>query len=233
MTGEFYVYGYFDAQSGAPFYIGKGKGARLHHHLKEAANPNTKDKNNHKIRKIRKHICCGVDPVIKIIDRNLSESVAFELEEFLINEIGRADLGKGPLTNMSNGGEGLVGLVRDMSGDKNPNYGKRGEKSIWWGKSHTEETKEKIRLSQVGKILSEDHKLAMRKPKSEAGRAAIALARTTSSYRPSEETKKKLSLATKGVPKIKTACVYCGTMCAPHVLHRWHMDNCKECQHAA
>lgn len=257
MTDEFYVYGYFDAQDGTPFYIGKGKGSRLYHHLKEAVNPNTKDKNKHKIRKIKKHISYGTNPVIEIIDGGLSESVAFELEEFLIKTIGRADLGNGPLTNMSDGGEGLVGLIRDMGGVKNPNYGKRGEESIWWGKSHTEETKEKMRLSQVGKIFSEDHKLAMRKPKSDAGREAIALARRTSSYRPSDETKKKISealsgrlspnkgktvsaetkakhsLARKGAPKAKTACMHCGLMCAPHVLHRWHMDNCKERQHAA
>lgn len=249
---QFYVYGYFDAQSGVPFYIGKGKGSRCDHHMREAANPNSRDPNKHKIRKIRKHLQCGIKPVVKIIDKNLTEAVAFELECFLIAEIGRADLGKGPLTNLSDGGEGLTGLVRDLHGEKNPNYGKRGESAIWWGKSHAEETKEKIASAQRGRELTQAHKEALRKPKSEAGRAALALARKTSTYRPSTETRAKLSAAGKGrpshlkgktlsadhrakigaagkgVPKPKVKCSHCEMVGAMNVMKRFHFDNCKE-----
>lgn len=248
---QFYVYGYFDALSGVPFYIGKGKGKRCQQHLKEAANPNSRDPNKHKIGKIRQHIKNGNLPVIKVIDDNLTEDVAFELECFLISWIGRSDLGNGPLTNLSNGGEGLTGIVRNLSGENNPNYGKRGESSVWWGKLHTEETKEKIRVAQAGKTLTDAHKAAIRKPKSESGKAAIALARKTSLYKPSEETKLKISISLKGrtspmlgrkqsdetkakisahgknKPKPKYECVNCKGLFAANMINRWHNQNCK------
>lgn len=53
---------------------------------------------------------------------------------------------------------------------------------------------------QKGKVITEEHKAAMRKPKSEQGRANIAKARLDSNYRPSDETKQKLSDALKGRP---------------------------------
>jgi len=35
----------------------------------------------------------------------------------------------------------------DVSGNKNPNFGNRKEKSYWWGKKHKPETIEKMKLS--------------------------------------------------------------------------------------
>ena len=39
----------------------------------------------------------------------------------------------------------------DVSGENNPNYGKRGELSPLFGRHHSEETKEKIRQGNIEK----------------------------------------------------------------------------------
>ena len=250
MTDSFYVYMYRNPlKGGEAFYIGKGFKERMYDHVK----PHTlaTDRNLHKVRTINLISKSGIPPIIDIVGENLSEEHALSLEIETIAKYGRADLGDGPLTNLTNGGEGLVGLVRNLAGENNPNYGKRGENSVWWGRSHTEETKEKIRLSQVGKTLTPEHIAAMRKPRSAVGRAALSAARKASHYRPSEETKRiisealkgrpsprkgvtasaearaKQSAATKGRPKRKAPCTHCGLLFAANILSRFHNDNCK------
>lgn len=251
LNNNYYVYAYMNLNN-LPFYIGKGKEDRAAYHILEASKPNKKHSNKHKLNTIRDILTKNGEVVIKYIDTNLTEKLAFELECFLIELLGRRDNKTGILTNLTDGGEGLTGLERNLSGEKNPNYGKRGEKAIWWGKVHSEETKRKQSESQKGKILSEAHKLAMRKPKSEQGRLNIAKARLETSYRPSEETKRKTSEALKGrvspmkgkkmsdefkatvskrflgVPKKKVECPNCHNSVAIHTANRWHFDNCKE-----
>jgi hypothetical protein len=80
---HFYVYALLN-QSGTPFYIGKGKGRRYLHSK-------------------RKRQAADVQ---KLAD-NLSQEHAFELERFLIDEIGRTP--HGPLQNRCVGGYGAAG----------------------------------------------------------------------------------------------------------------------------
>lgn len=95
-----YNYGYlhFDFE---PFYVGKGKNDRYLEHLNESRY-NNKFKSN-KIKKIKKD---GLKPIILKIYDNLDEKTAFENEIHLIKIIGRHDLVLGPLTNLTDGGEG-------------------------------------------------------------------------------------------------------------------------------
>ncbi len=87
-----------------PFYVGKGKGSRKY--------SSTKDKRNYLkrnvINKIEKQ---NLNPIIITQVCNLCEKEAFEIEEKIINLIGRKNLNKGPLCNLTNGGEGTSGLV--------------------------------------------------------------------------------------------------------------------------
>jgi hypothetical protein len=87
-----------------PFYVGKGKDGRAWSHLK--LNPNKKLRHpclkNSKIKSIMLN---NEIPVVKIYRDNLTEKQALRLEQKMINKIGRFDLGLGPLTNMSDGGE--------------------------------------------------------------------------------------------------------------------------------
>lgn len=248
----YYTYALVNPFTNTIFYVGKGKDDRAMEHIVEASKSNKKHSNKHKLNTIRDILAKNGEVVIKYIDTNLTEKLAFELECFLIELLGRRDNKTGILTNLTDGGEGLTGLERDLSGENNPNYGKRGEKATWWGRYHSEATKRKQSEAQKGKILSEAHKLAMRKPKSEQGRLNIAKARLETSYRPSEETKRKTSEALKGrpsptkgkkmsdefkatiskrflgVPKKKIECPNCHSSIAINTANRWHFDNCKE-----
>jgi hypothetical protein len=99
----FYVYIIFDWR-GAPRYVGKGKGTRWLHHEQLL------DLNNRfKTGVIKRTIAVlGEVPKIKIRE-NLTEKEAFELEIILIKTIGRYP--NGPLTNLTNGGDGVSGTV--------------------------------------------------------------------------------------------------------------------------
>lgn len=112
---EFYVYIYFDTRKEGtykylnytfkfePFYIGKGKESRMVSHLRRTKNSHIKNKINKIILETSE-----VPLILKFKD-NLSEIEALELEINLIKSIGRYDLKLGPLTNKTNGGDGVSG----------------------------------------------------------------------------------------------------------------------------
>ena len=100
----FYVYIYYT--NSIPFYVGKGCNGRVYQHLYG------KGRNKHlvnKIRKIQKET--GKDPEIRFFMTNISESLAFDLERYLIRFFGRKDKGLGPLLNLTDGGDGVSGYI--------------------------------------------------------------------------------------------------------------------------
>jgi len=93
----YYTYFYIDPLTEDPFYIGKGSGDR-------SLNLNA-DRNPHVRNKIKSLIKQGLTPGI-VISPCISEQAAYENEEYAIQIWGRKDQGKGPLLNMTDGGEG-------------------------------------------------------------------------------------------------------------------------------
>lgn len=89
----YYVYAYL-REDGSPYYIGKGKDARLH----------SKQRSVHKPSKDR----------ITILLDCLSEDDAFEWERFFIAAYGRQDKGTGILRNKTDGGEGTSGHIKSL-----------------------------------------------------------------------------------------------------------------------
>lgn len=148
---RFYIYVYLDPRKKGdyeygdyefecePFYVGKGHGKRSFEHLRESQLKHKTHKNN-KINKIRGE---GLEPIIIKISENLFESNAFDLEVKLIKLIGRYDLGYGPLTNKTDGGEGIVGLIKTKEHRRNLSISRTGYK-------HTDEAKENISKSLIG-----------------------------------------------------------------------------------
>lgn len=153
-----YVYVYLDPRKSGdysyneysfcyePFYVGIGKGSRLLDHLsyKEHYNPFL----GRKINRIRK---IGRFPVITKLQENLFREEAQSKEKELILKIGKFP--QGPLTNLTDGGDGFTGKhtqeTKDRISEKN--------KLI----KHTKEWSEKIVLSrkQNGSyMVSEDVK---------------------------------------------------------------------------
>jgi len=143
---EYYTYAYL-REDGTPYYIGKGKGNRAY---RKDGRPCATPKDKNKIVHLK---------------TNLTEEEAFNHEKYMIFIIGRKDLGTGILLNKSDGGEGASGCIQNeetrrkrsvkMKGENNPLYGKIGKDRPRYGKKHTQETKDKIRKSLQGNVISE------------------------------------------------------------------------------
>ena len=109
-----YVYIYFNPlhlvnNQPSPFYVGKGAGNR---DLAHALPGNLKnDKNKHKVNTIKKIFSAGEEPIVIRVFETDDEEAALREEIRLITFLGRADLGRGPLTNLTDGGEGQAGKI--------------------------------------------------------------------------------------------------------------------------
>lgn len=144
------------------------------HHLFES---NLKsEKNKHKANKIRKLLKNGKQPHIEIVGEFESEEKAYALEKKLIAVWGRADLGLGPLTNMTNGGEGASGKIFTEEYRRKLSEAAKKVKP-------SQETRDKISAAFKGKKQS---------PEQIAKRVA-----SKKGYKHSEETKQKLRDARK------------------------------------
>lgn len=223
----FYTYVLRHPETNQAFYVGKGKGNRCLWHITEAKQKkHNYNPNFYKLNTIRSILKKNLEVKIEKIEAP-SEQEAIEMEILLISMYGRRDIKTGCLTNCTDGGDGGSGY------------------------KHTEEHKAYMKQLFKNRVISDEHRANMRKPKSEAGRKAIALARQTTTYRPSEETKQKTSMALKGrpspmkgrtqteearlkmskmrkgVPKIKVSCPQCSKSVAINTANRWHFDNCR------
>lgn len=90
---------------GEPFYVGKGVGFRCLNHEAEARNS---DRLTHKLNVIRALWRRGESVVYRLDSLHETEADAHARERQLIAEIGRHDLGRGSLTNQTDGGEGAA-----------------------------------------------------------------------------------------------------------------------------
>lgn len=161
----FYVYFHYRKDDGKLFYIGKGNGNRAY---------NTTRRNIYWKRVVEKH-----GHIVKIVQDNLSESDAYELEEFCIIEYG---LNK--LTNMNYGGKG-----GNFGYEHTPEtLLKLKNRSKRIGYNHSDETREKLRKANIGKTASDEtkEKLSKNNAKNNLGKHL------------SEETKLKISIKNKG-----------------------------------
>jgi hypothetical protein len=155
MERKYYIYIWYREDDGAPFYVGKGKEERY----KQLIN-----RNRHFINVYKKH---GGFPE-KIIE-GLTEQEAFEKEITIIKEYKK----KYPLTNITNGGEGVSGLqhskrTRDKISEKakkqweDPKFREKLIKSRRIGHSKPE-VREKISKMNLGKKRTENQKENIKK----------------------------------------------------------------------
>jgi hypothetical protein len=158
-----------------PFYVGKGTGGRVS--ISKIANRSSPFKRN-KILKIKNS---GKEIISLIIykDLNFEDSIIKEIET--IKKIGRRDKNIGPLTNLTDGGEGRVNgknspssiqkssqsrietnkRLREMGHDFTRSEEVKmklreinmGEKNPMFGKTHTEEVKE----AHSNRVLGTNH----------------------------------------------------------------------------
>lgn len=90
MNTEYYVYVYIDPRNFDEFYYGKGKGNRKSEHLKDS----TDSEKTKRIKSIQQE---GLNPIIKVIAKDLTEEQAYLIEKTLIWKLGKN------LTNLAPG----------------------------------------------------------------------------------------------------------------------------------
>jgi hypothetical protein len=183
---DFYVYR-IDNLDGVPVYIGKGRQWRYRDTIRRGA-------------AIKAAIKAGLTRKPVMIHENLSEPEAYALETHLIVALGRADLGRGPLLNRSDG-----------PGQKNPAPERRAEMAAARrGKIIGAETRAKLSAINsapelVARLAERNKSPEMRaavsaaqrgKPKSPEHVARIAEANR--GRKASAETSAKLSIARRG-----------------------------------
>lgn len=141
---EHYIYVYLDTRKRGryvyddlefeyePFYIGQGTKYRYKSGLVSGGSP-------YKRNKINKIIKDGFEPKVLKIYENLDSETVSKLEIEIILKIGRSDLKKGPLVNLTDGGEGTTNISKEI-------IKKRADSQK--GRKHSEESKEKMSLSR-------------------------------------------------------------------------------------
>lgn len=136
---KFYLYAHYRNDTGEVFYIGKGVGNR--YKSKQGRNP------------YWENIVKAHGYKVEILQYFATEEDAFRAEQSLIADLGRKDLGKGLLVNMSDGGEGASGAVRT------PEQRKRYSASTWMrtdaGKASMRGDLNPAKRDDVRAILSE------------------------------------------------------------------------------
>lgn len=139
---KYYVYKLQIEGEDFPFYIGKGSGTRMLHHFM----PYELKKKTHKSFKILKAIRNGIKILTIIIEDNLSEHEAFELESSLVRQYGRLDNNTGILVNKCDGGKGSPKVkVSNNTRAKLSEVSKR--------RIVTTKTRERLSAANIGKIV--------------------------------------------------------------------------------
>lgn len=87
---DYYVYVYIDPRNYEEFYYGKGKDRRKGAHLSDASD-------SEKTKRIKAITDEGLDPIIRVVARGLTEPQAFLVEKTLLWKLGRT------LTNQATG----------------------------------------------------------------------------------------------------------------------------------
>jgi len=140
-----YVYRHIKLDKNEVFYVGIGSDEKYER------SKTSKNRNLH-----WHNITKKTPYEVEIILDNLTWEEACEKEKEFIRLYGRRDLKEGTLVNMTDGGEGAFGILvseetkqkirenhADISGDKNPMYGKK--RADIWCKGLTKETDERIK----------------------------------------------------------------------------------------
>lgn len=88
----YYVYELIDPRDMKTFYVGKGKGNRVHEHIKKVERNSAYLSNPKKNEKIKDILNAGLRPIEKIIERFETDEEAVEYEEYTISLYGIENL---------------------------------------------------------------------------------------------------------------------------------------------
>lgn len=124
---------------------------------------------------------------VEIFESKIPLEKAIELEMLLISVYGKIITGTGILANITDGGEGVIGYVYTDEMRKEVSARKKGNKNCL-GLTHSDETKEKLRIANTG---SNNHRFGKRMSEEQKEKIRTSM----SGNRHSEETKNKMRAA--------------------------------------
>ena len=229
----FYAYEHTRNDTGAVFYVGKGRGRRVFA---------TYNRNIHWKRIVAKAGGFGV----RLIANDVDEELALMIEMERIDQQRKTGIS---LCNMTNGGEGTSGLFPNAETRRKMSIARSGKRHPQFGKPMSEATKQKLRTASTGKILSDATKakisvaiLGRIESIETRLKKSIALSGRLGKS-PSDETKRKMSQAHKGKPKSEimrkrlgdarrgksqpvVSCPHCHALGGVSNMKRWHFNNC-------
>ena len=220
---------------GTIFYIGIGK------KLKRAY---TKDRRS----PIWKYAVNKYGLNVEILHDDVPWNEACQIEMDLIKQYGRKAFGEGILVNLTEGGEGRLGLKaseetkakmseshmglntwskgRTMSKEEKQSRQDYMDKHVPFAKGHIKSEESRRRTSEKLK----GRKLALGSRRTEEHKQRISIERTGEGNpmfgkNHSEDTKQKMRESALRVPKV--TCPHCSKIGNPHNMVRWHFNNCK------
>jgi hypothetical protein len=166
MIFKHYVYRHIRLDKNEPFYIGIGTNSGKNNNY-------GRSRSNFRRNKLWFDVTAKTDFLIEIIYESNDYELVKEKEIEFVKMYGRKDNGSGVLTNLTNGGDGTVGIKFSKETIERMRVAKR---------NMSQETKEKLRL--IATNISEE----TRKKISDAGKGRVQ----------SEETKTKRAISMKG-----------------------------------
>ena len=215
-----YVYRHVRLDTNEVFYIGIG--SDIDGQYKRA-------NSNNKRSEYWKKIVNKAGYKVEIILDDLTWEEACQKEIEFIKLYGRKDLNEGTLVNMTDGGDGSLGMIySEESRKKMSDIKKDHLKNKPWlkyskiGSKHTDETKKKMSEKRLGKKHSEETKNKIRQS-NKGNKNWVNKTHT-------EESKIKISESLRGKKRImKTiTCPNCNISGAGPNMTRYHFDNCKQ-----
>lgn len=154
----YYVYQLVNPTSGMPFYVGKGKKRRCYQHLSDKPEYSKNKRLTGHIRNLRNS---GIEPQVIKIRENLKEEDAYLLEEEQILHYGRIGFDEGGvLLNFFVANRPLKRFKEDNGfyGKKHTDETKQLISAANTGRKHTDEAKKKLSIAHTGKPKSEEHR---------------------------------------------------------------------------
>jgi hypothetical protein len=152
MENKYYIYAFLDSSKKGefiyddivfeyePFYIGKGCGDRIKSSLFDRESP-------FKVKKVKSLKNNGIDIISIKLYENLENVESLKLEIETIKKIGRRNLKLGPLTNLTDGGDGRLSSPHSYETKQKISETK---KSQGLSIKHSDETKEYLRFINIG-----------------------------------------------------------------------------------
>lgn len=220
----FYVYEHSRNDTGAVFYVGKGKGLRSH---------DVRNRNQQWMQIVENfgftaHVICSTD----------CEELALLVEREKIDQLRRLGFG---LVNKTSGGQGISGYVHTEESKALM----RAKLAGRTGRPQTEETKAKIRAANTGVVFSKERRKKIsekRKGQEMPLHVRKILDNRMQSFRHTEATKEHLRTVNLGrkhtaeslkkmsdwqIDRPKLVCPHCNVASSVGNAYRWHFEKCK------